>query len=96
MTGNDGRANNGRFVKGNKISKGARPLPADFKKLAEEHSLEALQGAIDDMRNSDTDPNLRYKYRELVISYGVGKPKQQVEGDINGLLKIIIGIEDDD
>ena len=95
MTDNDGRTSNGRFAKGNKFSKGARAIPEEFKKLAEEHSVEALRGAIEEMNNPETDANIRYKYRELVIAYGVGKPKQQVEGDINGMLQIVIGVEDD-
>lgn len=93
LAANNGRQANGRFGQGNTFSRGARPLPENFKKLAEEHSLEALQGIIDDMRNESIEPNLRFKCRELILAYGVGRPKQQVDVDStsNHVLEVVIG-----
>jgi hypothetical protein len=74
------RDKSGKFVKG--ISgnpSGRKPIPQEFKDLAEEYSVVALRKVIAIINNPTSEPKDIIKGSELIISYGIGKPKQPVD-----------------
>ena len=73
------RDKNGRFIKGNSGNKTGRPkLPVEFKTLAKEKSLPALQAVIAIAENPCSDPKDVISAARLIIEYAYGKPQQDV------------------
>ena len=85
-----GRDEKGRFVKGNKG--GGRPAtPEEFKKIAKEKSVEALERLVDIAEDPNGRPEHIIRACELIIAYGVGKPLQVQNIDLNASLVNFIG-----
>lgn len=72
----------GQFVAGNKASKGAggRPkLKEEFKKFAQEKSIEALKVVYGLMLDENTKPGDRTYAARLIMEYGYGKPSRELD-----------------
>ena len=72
----------GQFVKGNKASGGAggRPkLREEFKKFAQEKSIEALKVVYGVMTAADTNQRDRTAAARLLMEYGYGRPAAEFD-----------------
>jgi hypothetical protein len=60
-------------------SPGRKPIPQEFKELAEKYSITALEKAIQIMQNVNEKTADRIKAIEIVLDRGIGKPLQQLD-----------------
>lgn len=96
------REQTGRFKKGvSGNPSGRKPIPQEFKELAEKHSIPALQQAINIMQDENAKYSDRLKAVEIVLDRGIGKPQQPVDiTSDNEPLQVIFNIprpkKDDD
>lgn len=92
-TGN-GRDSKGKFTKGNPGG-GRKPIPQEFKELAESYSVEALQTVIDIIKNPLTETKDKLKAIEIVMDRGIGKATQQIDAHVTGEIEITVVVDDD-
>ena len=76
----DNRTSAGRFTKGKSGNPGGRkPIPQEFKELAEKYSVTALQKVIEIMQDESNKTADRLRAIEIVLDRGIGKPLQQMD-----------------
>ena len=74
------REKSGRFKKGvSGNPNGRKPIPQEFKELAESYSIPALKKAIEIMNDIDAKNTDRLKAIEIILDRGIGKPLQQMD-----------------
>jgi hypothetical protein len=77
-TGTRQRNEKGQFVRGNK--NGGRPkLREEFKKFAQEKSIEALKMVYNVMTAADTNQRDRTAAARLLMEYGYGRPAAEFD-----------------
>ena len=78
----ENRNKNGKFVPGNCANPGGRPkLPEEFKKIARENSVPALQAMVDMLNSPNTSDRDRAKAAEIIMDRAWGKATQPISGD---------------
>ena len=85
----NGRDNKGRFLPGNKGG-GRKPTPKEFKELAENSSVDALETVINILRDPEARHADKIKAAELILDRAYGKAKQGMEltGEDGGAITI--------
>lgn len=58
---------------------GRKPIPQEFKELAEQYSLPALKKAIEIIQDDDTRTADKLRAIEIILDRGIGKPIQTVD-----------------
>ena len=85
------RGNGKPFAKGKSGNPSGRPkVPQEFKDLAKEKSLDALNKIIEIMENPESDKKDVLRASEMIIDRAWGKATQQIEADVKGEIAITI------
>lgn len=83
------------FIKGQSGNPaGRKPIPQEFKELAEKYSIPALKKAIEIMERENEDTRNVLKALEIILDRGIGKPTQPIDANINGQLEFVVVIDE--
>lgn len=80
-----------KFEKGQSGNPGGRKkIPEEIKEMLAGASKEAIELLIATMRNEGINRDLRVKCAQSILDRTYGKPTQQIEGDIDSVLQIVM------